>query len=414
MVAIWLFTRLIIVAQVGFWNDVNGVQLQDVNTFAIWSDHLATERTMPSGDTWQYPPLTAFLMLVPRIGGDFGISFVVMMLLVDLLGLALLAVLGRREGRYLGVWVWLLGLPLLAAFPVLRFDLVPTVTAIAALLVVQRRPLWFGAIVGLGAMFKVWPAVLLLAEWHRGRLAKAVVAALAVVVLVFIAAAIAFGDQSGFFSNQGSRGLQVESVFSSPWHFRQIINGHGPHLVPRNGTLEVGTGLANTIASLLKWVTLVIGLGVVAWWLARDRAIRRGGREDLKDEAVGRDVVFTVVLLSVVVSRVLSPQFMIWLVGLAAVVLTSRNTRLTRAAWLVIAGVVLTSGLYQSPAVMLFRNLVLVAAAVDASIVMVRLVRRPAPAGTADEVADEPAPVAPHADAAAGLGPSAPADAPAG
>jgi hypothetical protein len=378
-VVIWLFTRLVIVAQVGFWNDATGVQLQDVNTFSSWSDYLAVEHRIPDGDTWQYPPATAFLMLLPRIGGgDFGISFVVMMLLFDLLGLLILGILGRREGKFTGVWVWLLGLPLLAAFPVLRFDLVPTVIAIAALLVVQRRPVWFGAIVGLGAMIKVWPAVLLLAEWNRGRLARSVVGALAVVILTFVAAAIAFGDQSGFFSNQGGRGLQVESVFASPWHFRQIINGHGAHLVPRNGTLEVGTGLANAIASLLKWLTLVIGVGVVAWWLGRDRAIRRGGREDLQDEAVGRDVVFTVVLLSVVVSRVLSPQFMIWLVGLAAVVLTSRNTRLSRAAWLVVAAVVLTSGLYQSPAVMLFRNLVLVAAAVDASVVMVRLVRHPA------------------------------------
>ena len=36
----------------------------------------------------------------------------------------------------------------------------------AALVVIHRRPAWFGALAGLGASIKVWPIVLLFGEWE--------------------------------------------------------------------------------------------------------------------------------------------------------------------------------------------------------------------------------------------------------
>lgn len=377
--AVWLITRGLMVAQVGFWNDVTDVQLQDVNSFQSWSDYLATEHSMPTDEGWQYPPGAAFVMLLPRLGGaPFGESFIATMLLFDLLGLALLALLARREGRDVGVWIWLLGLPLLQALPVLRFDLVPTVIGIAALVVIHRRPLWFGALAGLGATVKVWPIVVLLAEWDRRRLVRAIAAAFAAIALVFAVAAIAFGDQTGFLSSQSVRGLQVESVAASPWYLREMITGEAANLVPRNGTLEVGSNIADTIAQLLEWVALAVLVAAAAWWLARDRAIRKG-RTDLTEAAVSRDFVFTIVLLLVVTSRVLSPQFMIWLVGLSAVILTAGSSRLARPAWIVIGAVVLTAGLYQSPSNFVIRNTALLVAAIDAAIAMALLVRHRQP-----------------------------------
>ena len=105
---------------------------------------------------------------------------------------------------------------------------------------------------------------------------------------------------------------------------------------------------------------------------------------------VSRDFVFTVVLWLVVTSRVLSPQYMIWMLGLAAVVLTAGATRLKRPAWLVIGAAILTTSaygslgayasfynIYGSPLIMIVRNAALLFAAIDASISMYRLVRGP-------------------------------------
>jgi Glycosyltransferase family 87 len=378
-IGVWLVTRALMVVQIGTWNHVSGVNYQDTDQYLLWSEVLAHQHIMPIEDTWQYPPGAAFLLLIPRIGVSvLGVmyqpSFVVLMALVDLAGLALMAFLARRTGRTVGVWVWLLAMPLLQAFPVLRFDLVPTVLAMAALVVIHRRPGWFGALVGLGAAIKVWPIVLLFGEWDRRRLLRSGMMAVGVIAATFAAAFALFGDQSTFFDNQDFRGLQVESVASIPWYVRQTITGKVPPDVQRNGTQEIGSGAADAIAVVLKWLGLLVLLAAALWWLARGRAIRRG-RLDLAEAAVSRDFVFTIVMLQVVVSRVLSPQYMIWLVGLAAVILTAGTRRMTRPAWVVIGAIVLTAGIYQAPANMIIRNMALLVAALDAAVGIGLLVR---------------------------------------
>jgi Glycosyltransferase family 87 len=373
-IAVWIVTRAFIVVQIGFWKDA-GAEYQDVNTYEGWSNWLASTGLMPQEETWQYPPGAAYLFLIPRLGPlDYKPSFVVLMVIVDLVGFWLMTVLARRERRDTGVWIWLLAMPLLFAFPVLRFDLVPTVIAIGALLVLHRRPAWFGALVGLGASIKVWPAFVLFAEWDRRRLIRSIVAAAAVVAAIFLVSQVIYGDQTGFLENQKDRGLQVESVAATPYQLRNLITEKQAPVVGRFGTLEIESDLANAVAKALDFAALLILLAAAWWWWMRDRAIRRG-REDLADEVLARDFVFTVVLLFLITSRVFSPQYMIWMVGLAGVVLTAGRTRLARPAWIVVGSIILTAGLYQSPANAVIRNLALVIAAIDACWTLYRTVR---------------------------------------
>jgi hypothetical protein len=371
--AIFVVGSLFMVVQVGFWDHVNHVNLEDVNAYKGWSDIIVATHALPLENTWQYPPGAAFLMLIPRIGGDYGRSFVILMLLFDLAGLFALVRLAKREGRDAGVWVWLFTMPLLFTLPVLRFDLVPTVCAVAALTVIHRRPRWFGALVGIGAMVKVWPILLLFGEWDRRRLLRAILVLVAVSAAVFAVAAALWGKQTGFISNQDARGLQVEAVAATPWALREVVTGEVPDVVQRFGTNEIGSGPAETISSALTVVTLLLLIAAAGWWVLREREIR-AGRDELTDDAVSRDFIFTVVLWFVVISRVFSPQYMIWLIGLTAVVLSSRRTRLERPAWIVIGAVIITAGLYQSPANFVIRNTALLVAAIDAAVTMVGLV----------------------------------------
>lgn len=360
----------------GFWGDL---RLQDVNNYEVWSHYLTASQAIPGGESWQYPPGAAFLMLLPRLGpGAYGESFVGLMLLVDLAGLALLALLGRRSGNYIGVWVWLLGMPLLGTFSVLRFDLVPAVIGIAALVVIHRRPNWFGVLAGLGASIKVWPIVLLFGEWNRRRLIQAAAAAGGTIALVVVISTLAFGDSTSFLGEQNGRGLQEEAVATVPWHVEAIVTGEAPPREIRYGAWELAGPGADAVAGLLKWLA-VAALGAAAvWWWYRAKAIR-DSRVHLADAAVSRDFVFTIVLLLVVTSRVLSPQFMVWLLGLSAVVLTAGSTRLARPAWLVLGATILSTSLFKSPENIVIRDLALLAATVDASIAMISLLTKPAP-----------------------------------
>lgn len=366
------------IVQVGFWQP-DGAQYQDVNQYEVWSNSIVSTHSLPADETWQYPPGAAFLMLIPRIGGgSFGISFVVLMLAFDLLGFWLMTRFAREEESDTGVWIWLLAMPLLFSWPVLRFDLVPTVIAIAALLVIHRRPKLFGALAGAGAMVKVWPLFVLFGEWDRKRLLRSAGAALAAIAMIFLVSEVLFGGSLGFLSNQGNRGLEVEAVAASPWELRQLITGKQAPVVQRSGTLEIGSDLADAVARVLDALSFLVLLAACFWWRLRERAIRRG-RDDLAGAALSRDFIFTVVLAFLVVSRVLSPQYLIWMVGLCAVVLTSSKTRVARPAWIVVGTIVLTAGLYQSPANALIRNLALVVAMIDASIALIRPVWRASP-----------------------------------
>lgn len=390
---VWLLTRALMVVQVGFWNEVSGISWQDVGWYEGWSHLLATGH-MPIDESWQYPPGAAFVILLPRIAGAaYGQSFVVFMLLVDLVGLGLIATLSRRNHRTIPVWVWILGVPLLGPLGVLRFDLVPTVLAIAALIVIHRRPGWFGVLAGIGASIKIWPIALLLGEWDRRRLAIAGGAAAATIAATFLVAGLAFGDQSAFFDNQDVRGLEFESVAATPWFVRCMITGQEVPERPRHGSTEVISPLADSAAVVLKWLGLAVLIASALWWLARERAIRRG-RTDLTAAEVSRDFAFTVILLLTTVSRVLSPQYMLWMVGLSAVILAGGTQRMARPAWIVIFAIFMSSGLYVSSANIMLRNLALVAASLDAAVALVGMVRTnkgDAPNGSSEERRAAPA-----------------------
>jgi hypothetical protein len=376
--AVWVATRALIVAEVGFWASGHP-RLEDVSNYEAWSHALTTNHAFPTGDAWQYPPGAGLLMLLPRIlPGGYGEAFVGLMLLADFIGLVLLARLGRRCGNDTGVWVWLLAMPLLGTVAVLRFDLVPTVIAIAALLVIHRRPQWFGALAGLGAAVKLWPVLVLFGEWDRGRLLRSVLAAVAVVAVVFAASAIAFGNPAGFLSHGGDRGLQEEAVATIPWQLGQIVSGDPYPREIRFGAWEVASPTAEAVATALEWLTLAALAGAAVWW-RRWRARIREGWDWLADAAVSRDFVFTVVLLVVVTSRVLSTQYMVWLLGLAAVVLSAGTTRLARPAWIVVGATALSTATFKSPELTLIRDLALLGATVDAAVAMIQMLRQAQP-----------------------------------
>ena len=56
---------------------------------------------------------------------------------------------------------WLLFVFLIGALCYLRFDMLPAVLAGGALLAARRRPWVTGALTGLGAAIKLWPALLI-------------------------------------------------------------------------------------------------------------------------------------------------------------------------------------------------------------------------------------------------------------
>ncbi|WP_316782467.1 glycosyltransferase family 87 protein [Streptomyces sasae] len=281
--------------------------------------------TFPLDDvTWQYPPAAALAILSPGLLPflDYPTAFFVLAFLADLAVLVLLLYTGLRPGRTLrGAWVWVLGVPLLGPTVYARYDLMVTAVAVAALLAGARHPRIMGALVGFGAMVKVWPALLLVGAVRRRAWVSAAVTAGAVGGLFAVAMPGAFS----FLTFQRDRGTEVESLGALVFHIARHYGWHGQVLLNYGSIEFLGPHVKAVSTAALLLTVLAFG-----WLLLWRLSAVRFRNHTLADTA------FTAVLMFTVTSRVISPQYMVWLVGLAAVCLCFRAGRMTVPAVLVV------------------------------------------------------------------------------
>lgn len=380
LLAVWGVTRLLLLLCVfKVWAfpgpDVTG----DVSViYQGWYDVLRTG-TFPGTDvTWQYPPGAALAILAPGLLPflDYASAFFVLAFLADLVVLVLLLRAGTGPDRGpRGAWLWAAGLPLLGPTVYARYDVMVTAVAVAALVAGVRHPRVAGVLIGFGALLKVWPALLLAGAVRRRTWGAAAVCA-AVLTGVF---ALAAPGSFAFLTSQRDRGTEVESLGGLVLHVARHTGWDGQVLL-HYGSMEFLGPYVHEVSTAAQVLT-ALAFGWLLLWRLR---ARRWGPATLADAA------FTAVLLFTVTSRVISPQYLVWLVGLAAVCLCFRASRMLPAALLVVAASAVT--VLEFPvwfahvvasdplgmALLFARNGLLVAAAVVAA---VRLWRSTVPEG---------------------------------
>lgn len=387
---VWLATRGLVVALVFAIGGGDAGRMQDVGYYLEVARHVVDTRTMPTTDMWQYPPGAALVLVLPMVAGvaGYATAFVLFMVACDAAITRILLSVGRRDGSRLGVWAWLLAMPWLREYPLLRFDLVPALLAVGALAVLVRRPVLFGVLAGAGALVKAWPIVVLAADWRPRRLLVATVAAAATFTVGVALAGALLGPQGAALDNQAARGLQVEAVAATPWHVAAIADGRIAPTRYGFGADEIDHPRAGRVADALGTATLLAAALLGGWWLARILLLRRDpvGRAHLAGAAAGVDLVFVGLLLAMLTSRVLSPQFMVWLLAVAAVALSTRDTRMRAPIILVIAATAATFGVLHAPEALVARNVLLVLAA---CVALVRLFQLLGPVGASDSALDD-------------------------
>ncbi|MDI3421696.1 glycosyltransferase 87 family protein [Streptomyces luteolus] len=308
---------------------VGGVAREVHELYFHWFGVLA-EGGFPLDDPlWQYPPAAGPVLLSPALlpGLSYFQGFVALALLADAAVAVALARAGRRPGRSLaGAALWVGGLPLLLHIPLARYDVQVTALAVLALLCVARRPRAAGVLAALGALVKVWPALALLGT-PRGRSTRASWgSALAAAAALLVVLAAAFENPFAFLRQQGGRGVQIESVGGTALAFARLA-GQPLHVEYRFGAVEFTGPYVTAVAHASLFATVLGGAALVLWRLRARRWT----------EATPFDAALCGVLVLTVTSRVISPQYLIWLLGLAAVCLSSRATSQRPAAALVTA-----------------------------------------------------------------------------
>jgi hypothetical protein len=297
----------------------------DLDVYAGWVP-LIESGVLPTDDMWQYPPFSAFFFAVGA-WGDPRTILLVGIVAVDLL---LTLVLYRHAPR--SGWAWVGAGVLIGPVLVARFDVVPTLFAVLAVLA-AGRPLLVGAWSAVGAALKVWPLLILAIVPRRDAL-RAGGAFVAATAAMLIVTAITFQNIGGFLGGQGNRGLQVESVGALPFMMAHAF-GWDVESTYRYGSMEVssaGSGAAAVLVTLGLLLAFAWLFG--CWW----RGVLASHQP--------ADVAFTVVLVSVVFSRVFSPQYSVWLLALGAVCLSASGSLMRGPVALVAAAALCAQVLY--------------------------------------------------------------------
>ncbi|MEU2713975.1 glycosyltransferase family 87 protein [Streptomyces sp. NPDC007205] len=282
--------------------------------------------TFPLDDvTWQYPPAAALAIRSPDVLPflSYAHAFFVLAFLADVVVLALLLGPARRPGRSLrGAWVWVAGAPLLGPTVYARYDVMVTAVAVAALAAGARRPRVMGALAAFGALLKVWPALLLAGAVRRRAWASAAVTGAGLAALFSVSMPGAFA----FLTFQRERGTEVESLGGLVFHVARHFGWPGEVLLNYGSVEFLGPYVDQVSAAALALTGAAFG------WLLLWRL-----RAGLTAPHTLADAAFTAVLLFTVTSRVISPQYLVWLIGLAAVCVSYRASRMGAPALMVVA-----------------------------------------------------------------------------
>ncbi|WP_149179377.1 glycosyltransferase family 87 protein [Streptomyces sp. TRM49041] len=331
LVAFWLLSRAVLLL---YTFRVVFVPGPDVTTdvsviYHNWYEVLSGG-TYPLDDvTWQYPPAAAFAILSPGLLPflEYAHAFFVLALVCDAAVFGLLMYTGGRPGKsYAGAWVWLAGIPLLGPTAYSRYDIMVTAVAVTALLAGVRNPRTMGVLTGVGALLKVWPALLLVGTM-RGRVTlRSWAAAAASGAAVLVACVLAAPGALAFLTFQRDRGTEVESLGSLVFHVARYFGAWDGEVRLNYGSVEF-LGPYVPLVSQVALALTVLAFGWLLLWRVRAREF---ATTTLCDSA------FVAVLLFTTTSRVISPQYMLWLVGLAAVCLVWRRSRMRVAATLVL------------------------------------------------------------------------------
>jgi Glycosyltransferase family 87 len=272
----------------------------------------------------EYPPLSVPILIAPIYLDDstqgFVDGFMWEMLAFDLAIVLLIALaLPGNPWRVLSaIGIYTVGVVLLSGVvlgpslidtgPLIlaRFDLVPTLFVLAAVLARDRgRSATWSALLSIGAAIKAFPLLLYPALARGERNSRRAIVAGAIPLLLCVAAVLVMGDEFGSaIGYHTERPIQVEALAASPFEVAHALGVSGISTIIGHGGFELsapGTDVA-------RWISVVIGaaiyiLLVAAGWRSR---------------ASNLELVTALLAVLVVFSPVLSPQFLLWLLPLSA------------------------------------------------------------------------------------------------
>ncbi len=313
----------------------------DLPLYRLWAMQALHGRWPVIDDPWVYPAGALLPIVAPIVAGAFHYQLVWLVMVAAANLCAVVALTGgfQRTAGYPAAWYWLLIQILLAPVSMLRLEAFSAPLAIAALVVVLRRPAVAGALIAAGAWIKVWPVALAAAAVTVSSRRRGIVAGGLGLSALIAGVVVAFGGASNLFSFitiQGDRSVQLEAPVATPWVWATVLGIPGSEI--RNNielaTREV-TGPGERLAGELVGIAMPIAFALILLLLWRAR--RAAAAADRLTPHVEQRLIvrgsFALAAALIVFNKVGSPQYMLWLAPIVAVGLLVEPDAWRRMAW---------------------------------------------------------------------------------
>jgi uncharacterized membrane protein len=320
-------------------------QIIDTPVYETYGDAIVAGQTPYKSFAVEYPPGALPMFVLPSLFTNAGHAdayrhrFGLVMAVCGAALLVSLAIsvtaLGFGSASAAGALILAALAPLLLGSVVLtRFDLWPAALTAGAFAAILSGRLRLGhGLLGAAVAAKVWPGVLLpltVAYVWRTRGRREGLVCLAVASGVVVAAVLPFFVLSPHgvwrsFERQLSRPLQIESIGAALILAAHHLFGTGATMISSRGSQNISGSFARGVGVVQSLVELGVLVGIWVVFARRDRS-----REELVRYSAAAVVAF------IALGKVLSPQFLIWLIPLVPLV------RRWSVALLYVAALVLT------------------------------------------------------------------------
>jgi hypothetical protein len=352
----WVISRaaMLLTCLLAMFTPALRLLVSDTDLYGKYHNLMASGQLPWRSFGYEYPPGTLFAVAIPGPvhlpPQAFTLLWLFLIVAVDALTTGGLMRLSRlRRGGSSGVWLWLLSGVAFGGLSLAHNDLLAVVCVVwAFVFIAETRPGRAAAVLSVGATMKLWPALALL-PLIAGRGARRRVAVWAVFPVAVLSGALEtlriLWPMTRYLATfHGGRGLEIEAVPATPILLYQ-------HLVPSSGGVAIGpfqesvdlagAGTHTALMITTVGIIVVVLLGACAA-LAHERrgtGYRRRA-EPAADAADSTEVgtvtavcgspgrsratwvstwLVAVVSALLIVSKVLSPQYLLWLIGPLAV-----------------------------------------------------------------------------------------------
>jgi len=298
----------------------------DVSLYNHVSQDLVDGKLPYRDRTLEYPPYVVPLILVPKLVSNAGLSYGTVfkynMYAIDFFLKLMLFWIGLRSVNkarsFLPLFCYCWAIPFLHFFLLQRYDLWPALICTVALcLFCSGRVAWAGVLFAIGVGVKIYPIVflpplfILAARQGKARpfCAGVVAGLLPMLLLSFVLPWWRFAQF------QGNRGLQCESLYASFIWFAKQLGVAPAQWCWVKAWYEVQGPVADLVlpwSRLMFAGTVIFSMGWVTWVAACSTGASLGRLARL---------LLIPLLAFVAFNQVLSPQYLIWILPLAALTL---------------------------------------------------------------------------------------------